>query len=123
MKGKSNYEAVTNAWNADTDNYGNHKHFNVKTTYDAGGAKTTGSGDLDELKTNIDVAIKASLYYWQLRNLNTYASTGDIADNDDNDIDRVGKVINSGSATGTAPNGFVERRTFTKNAFTILNQL
>lgn len=59
---KSNYRDIGNVWNKDPENTDNKKYFHKQTSE---------GGHIDELETNLDVAMKASMYYWQLRQCNS----------------------------------------------------
>ena len=50
LTGKDQYKTISDIWNADIENANNHKQFDGK--------------DIDELTTNLEIAMKASMYYW-----------------------------------------------------------
>lgn len=99
LTGKSNYEAVSNAWNEDKENKNNKKYFHKQ--------KEDG-GHINELENNIDVAMKASMYFWQINNINKSA--------DNDDVDKVSSIVN-----GIDPaNGIAQRKDNLTNFKTIL---
>jgi predicted chitinase len=94
ITGKSGYEEVSKGWN---ELYNDNKEFHGK--------------DIQLLETNIDVAIKASMVYWKMKSLNEYADKG----TDQVSVDDVGKIVNGSGKT--LPNGYSERRSYSKSAF------
>jgi predicted chitinase len=95
ITGKGGYKDVSVEWNKLYPN--DKKEFHGK--------------DITLLETNVEVAIKASMVYWKIKNLNQMADKGD----DQGSIDNVGRIVN-GSGKGL-PNGHLERRAYTKLAF------
>ena len=72
--------------------------------------KKAEGGHFEELKEDYDVAVKASMYYWKIKELNTKADKGI----DNTSIDRLGAIINgSGKAK---PNDWENRRTWKNKA-------
>ena len=68
LTGKYNYKQLSDAWNNDKENEKNKKYFHKQSSE---------GGHMDELETNLDVAMKASMYYWQLREINSFADHDD----------------------------------------------
>jgi len=64
LTGKANYKNLSDAWNNDKENVNNKKYFDQKTSE---------GGHIDELETDLDVAMKASMYYWKLKGCNSKA--------------------------------------------------
>ncbi len=95
ITGKSGYEAISTEWNKLYPN--DKKEFHGK--------------DINLLETNVEVAIKAAMVYWKLNDLNEKADAGI----DETSIDNVGRIVN-GSGKGL-PNGYEDRRTYSKSAF------
>jgi predicted chitinase len=91
LTGKWNYEQLSKAWNADPENANNKKYFHKHTSE---------GGNIDELETNLDVAMKASMYYWQMKKTNPKSDAGI----SNSDIDNVGYTVN-----GTNPPNDYER--------------
>ncbi|WP_428665474.1 glycoside hydrolase family 19 protein [Runella sp.] len=71
LTGKSNYKDLSDAWNKDPENTDNKKYFHKQTSE---------GGHIDELETDLDVAMKASMYYWQLRQCNSEADDDNTAE-------------------------------------------
>lgn len=94
LTGKGTYEEVSNAWNEEYPN--DPKEFH--------------GSDINLLKTNIDVAIKASLIYWKMKEIN-----GMIND-DDNDLLEVTAKVNLGYyanyVTTNTVNGYDQRKDY-----------
>ncbi|MDI9866761.1 hypothetical protein [Flectobacillus longus] len=101
LTGKGQYQTITSLWNSDSENANNKMEFDGR--------------DIDLLTTNLDVAMKASMYFWQKKKLN------DLADNriENIDIDKVGGKVN-GVIYPSLPYGYDSRRSITKVAFNIL---
>ncbi len=70
LTGKYNYKELSKAWNEDSENANNKKYFHIQ---------TKDGGHIDELVTDLDVAMKASMYFWRLKGCNTYADKDDTA--------------------------------------------
>lgn len=68
--------------------------------------------DIDFLESNVKVAIKALMIYWKLKNLNQIADSGI----ENSTIDEVGRKVDGIRGTGL-PNGWENRRKFTKTTF------
>ena len=68
LTGKYNYKELSKAWNEDSENANNKKYFHIQ---------TKDGGHIDELVTDLDVAMKASMYFWRLKGCNTYADKDD----------------------------------------------
>jgi predicted chitinase len=98
LTGKGQFENISNLWNADPDNVNNKKDFAGK--------------DINEITDNIDVAMRASMYYWKDNELNTLVKP----DMKDSQIDKVGAIVNGTNP----PNSPDDRRKFTKKAYSIL---
>jgi hypothetical protein len=73
---------------------------------------TDGTEDINEITDNIDVAMRASMYYWKDNELNTLVKP----DMKDSQIDKVGAIVNGTNP----PNSPDDRRKFTKKAYSIL---
>ncbi|TNV71669.1 hypothetical protein FGO68_gene15120 [Halteria grandinella] len=71
LTGKFNYKQLSDAWNNDTENKDDLKYFHLQSNE---------GGHIDELENNLDVAMKASMYYWQIKKSNTFADIDDIAE-------------------------------------------
>jgi predicted chitinase len=97
ITGKSGYKTLSDEWNRLYPDPADKKEFH--------------GNDINLLETNTEIAIKASMVYWKLKNLNQKADVG----RDQTAIDNVGKIVN-GSGDGL-PNGYKERRTYSKSAF------
>jgi predicted chitinase len=93
ITGKAGYKEVNTEWNRLYPN--DKKEFHGK--------------DINLLETNIEVAIKASMVYWRIKNLNGLADIG----NDEKSIDDVGRKINGISNKNELPNGHDTRRLYT----------
>jgi predicted chitinase len=108
ITGRGNYEAISDEWNGDVENPQNKKYFHLQSKE---------GGDLDELISNPDVAIKASMYYWKINNLNNL-SKGISKE----DIRKVSATINTGNVDTPRDqiNGISSRETYTTNAYNIL---
>jgi len=98
ITGKDGYETLSKEWNKLYPN--DKKEFHGK--------------DINLLESNLEVALKAAMVYWKLNYLNQKADAGI----DETSIDNVGKIVN-GSGKGL-PNGYEDRRTYSKSAFEIL---
>jgi predicted chitinase len=83
LTGKSQYKTISSKWNELYPT--NKKEFHGK--------------DIDSLETNVDVAMKASMIFWDMKNLNSKADAG----TDNTSIDNVGKVVNGSGKN--RPNG------------------
>ena len=104
LTGKAQFSAISASWNADPDNNNNHKRFDLPERE---------GGHIEELVNDSDVAIKASMYYWQNQNLNNI-----VTDTSSPNINQVGAIVNGANP----PNGAADRITYTQRAFEILNQ-
>ncbi|MDR1227121.1 MAG: hypothetical protein LBK47_09535 [Prevotellaceae bacterium] len=98
LTGKEQYMTVSNEWNKLYPN--DKKEFHGK--------------DINLLETDVDVAMKVSMIYWEMKKLNNLSDKG----LDQNSIDAVGKIINGSGKN--LPNGYKQRRDYTKN---VSNQL
>lgn len=87
ITGKDKYQAITDEWN---ERYPDDP-------------KDFVNADRNELETNIEVAMKASMIEWDLRGLNSYADVG----LSNEAINNVGAIVN-GSGRGE-PNGWPDR--------------
>jgi predicted chitinase len=94
LTGKGQYKRISDEWNKLYPN--DKKNFDGK--------------DINLLESNIEVAMKASMIYWNLNKLNEKADEG----TDDNSIDNVGKIINGSGKN--LPNGYETRRAYCKAA-------
>lgn len=79
ITGKYNYYILSELWNDDPENDGNDKFFYKMKDDD---------GHYEELINNYDVAVKASMYYWKLQNINKYCDT--------NNYTKVNELVNGG---------------------------
>lgn len=101
LTGKFMFYEISRLWNDDPSNSTNKKFFYNKRAQ---------NGHFEELYENVDVAVKASMYFWKANNLNTLADMGF----SDDAINDVGKIVNgSGKAL---PNDDGTRRTLTNTA-------
>jgi predicted chitinase len=106
LTGKGQFENISNLWNADLDNASNKKDFAGK--------------DINEITDNIDVALKASMYYWihsknvVVNNVIKRGSGNDFADNDDQIF--LNQFVNGGQ------NGANLRKKYKDNALKILKR-
>ena len=96
LTGKETYQKVYDKWKLSNPN-----HETIKTIADF----------INALKTNVDVAIEASMIYWSTPNAknengNTLADQGN--------IDDVTKFVNGGTTGGE------ERETYTSNAMKVI---
>ncbi|GHN00524.1 hypothetical protein WSM22_20130 [Cytophagales bacterium WSM2-2] len=99
ITGKSGYKALSQEWNR---LYPDDK-------------KEFHGADISLLETDVTVAIKASLVFWKLKNLNSLADEG----TGQNTIDNIGKKVNGSGSD--LPNGYPARRSYSKSAFDNLN--
>ncbi len=99
LTGKGMYNQITNIWNNDTENINNKKDF--------GKTKANG-GNFEELETNLEVALKASMYYWEMNKIN------DVADEDN--TEKVTLKVNGGD------NGIELRKKYMNSAKTVFNK-
>jgi predicted chitinase len=95
LTGKYNYKIISQEWNRLYPD--DKKEFN--------------GADIGLLETNIAVAIKASMIFWRLNNLNKKADKG----TSETIIDDIGKVVNGSGES--PPNGWQTRRSYAKSAF------
>jgi len=95
ITGKGGYKEVSIEWNM---LYPNDK-------------KEFHGSDISLLETDVKIAIKASMIYWKIKNLNEYADTGI----NEPSIDDVGRIVN-GSGKGL-PNGYSDRRKYSRLAY------
>ena len=103
LTGKSQYEKISETWNADPENTNNQKHFD--------------EADIDELTTNIETAMKASMYFWTINKLNSMAENGI----ENSDIDKIGAKIN-GTIYPNLPNLYEVRRTNSITTYKIITK-
>jgi predicted chitinase len=103
LTGKAQFENISSLWNGDEDNAGNFKDFAGK--------------DIDEITNNLDVAMKASMYYWKKKTLNSLADNGI----GEEDIDKLGAKVN-GTIYPRLPNAYEIRRDLTKKSHNILTK-
>jgi len=103
LTGKSQYEKISEIWNADPENANNQKHFD--------------NDDIDELTTNTETAMKASMYFWMINKLNSMAENGI----DNPDIDKIGAKVN-GTTYPNLPNSYDERRTNSSTTYNIITK-
>ncbi len=103
LTGKVNYEAISDAWNIDSIQNGGAKYFHIQ---------SDDGGHIDELTTDVDVSLKAAMYYWEYRNLNLHSDEGMT----DAQIDDVGEIINGVDP----PNGFLSRSTYSRLIYNTL---
>ncbi len=101
ITGKAGYQEVSEEWNRIYPDEKEKKEFHGK--------------DITLLETNPEIAIKASMVYWKLKNLNEKADNGI----DQNSIDKVGQVVNGSQEN--LPNGYLDRRKYTILAFQNIN--
>jgi predicted chitinase len=104
LTGKSQYAKVSNEWNIDLDNATNQKHFD--------------GIDINDLVNNPDIAMKASMYFWKLNDINSLCNDGI------NNVQEVSGLINAGNKNASASkiNNLLERETYTNSAYKILNK-
>ena len=93
LTGKSQYKKISDEWNKMYPN--DKKEFHGK--------------DVELLETNIEIAIKVSMIYWSLNNLNDFADDGVDEDN----INAIGAKVNGANP----PNGASLRKKYTKVAY------
>lgn len=104
ITGKANFYNISVLWNDDPINANNKKYFHKKAP----------TGHFEELISDYDVAVKASMYFWQNKDLNKIAEKGV-----DNTItDQIGSIING----TTPPNHFTERRELTDKVYKEIKQ-
>ncbi|MFN3785132.1 MAG: hypothetical protein ACK4R6_14535, partial [Spirosomataceae bacterium] len=103
LTGRWEYKQISLKWNADPENANNKMEFHGK--------------DIGLLTTNLDVAMKASMYYWKRKGLNKIADGGISNES----IDKLGAKVN-GTNYPTLPNSYKERRNLTNNSYKILNK-
>jgi predicted chitinase len=92
ITGKSGYKALSIEWNKLYPN--DQKEFHGK--------------DITLLETDVEVAIKASMVFWKIKNLNSLADKGV----DDTNINKVGAIVNGTNP----PNGEELRKQYSKAA-------
>jgi len=100
LTGRWEYKQISLKWNADPDNTKNKMEFHGK--------------DIGLLTSNLDVAMKASMYYWKRKGLNGIADDGTT----DTSIDRLGAVVNGENP----PKETKKRRDYTNKAYEILKK-
>jgi predicted chitinase len=98
ITGKSGYKEISDAWNKLYPD--DPKEFHGK--------------DINLLETNVEVAMKAAMVYWKLKNLNSKADYGCSPDN----INNIGSEING----AYPPNGEKQRKTYTTNIYKQINK-
>jgi predicted chitinase len=98
ITGKSGYKEISDAWNKLYPD--DPKEFHGK--------------DINLLETDVEVAMKASMVYWKLKNLNSKADKGF----NSNAIDDVGRIINGSK---NRPNGADLRIKYTQELSQSLN--
>ncbi len=96
ITGKGGYKDVSVAWNKLYPN--DKKEFHGK--------------DIKLLETDVEVAVKASMVYWKIKNLNESSDDGV----DNINIKRVGAAVNGANP----PNGLESRILYTNSAYKIL---
>ena len=94
ITGKSGYKAISNEWNKIYPQ--DKKEFHGK--------------DIGLLETDREVALKASMVFWKLNNLNKVADGGTSPEN----VEVIGKIVNGGE------NGMPERKKYTAAASKII---
>ena len=97
ITGKGGYKAISVEWNKLYPN--DKKEFHGK--------------DINLLETDVEVAIKASMVYWKIKNLNSLSDNG----GDNKNINNVGAIVNGANP----PNGADARESYTKLAYEIIN--
>ena len=105
LTGRGLYKQISEKWNQDPDNSTNQKYFHLHPDE---------NGNSDELSTDLEVAMKASMYYWDDNHLNGQADIG--IGNDE--IDDVGRIVNGSGKN--KPNSYEERRVFSKKSYEVL---
>ncbi|MFC0186143.1 hypothetical protein ACFFJX_28415 [Pseudarcicella hirudinis] len=93
LTGKANYEDISTLWNKDPENANNKKYFHKQ---------ASDGGHIDELETDLDVAMKASMYYWKWKDCNSKADNDDTAgvtynikgSDDDKEVENRGTIKN-----------------------------
>jgi predicted chitinase len=93
ITGKSGYKTLSNEWNK---LYPNDK-------------KDFGGADINLLENDVEVAIKASMVYWELKNLNNLADEG----MDEDNINSIGAKVNGTNP----PNGAILRKQYSESAY------
>ena len=103
LTGKDMYKKISEKWN---EKYPNDK-------------KEFHGSDISLLKTNVDIAIKASMIYWEINNLNDLAGKPISRSN----IQKISGKINAGNedAKVSQINGFEDRVTNTEKALKALS--
>jgi predicted chitinase len=99
LTGKDQYTAISVEWNKLYPNDKKEFHKN----------------DINLLVEDLDVAMKASLIYWKTKKFNKIADNGIDEDN----IDKIGKKVNGSGSN--LPNGYKERRSYAKLAYTVIS--
>ncbi|WP_258104452.1 hypothetical protein [Marinoscillum sp. MHG1-6] len=98
LTGRWTYKKVSELWNADILNENNKKYFHK--------SRSEG-GHLEDLINDVEVALKASLYYWRWKK---YGGKSANELSDQNDIVSLTKLVNGGK------NGIDDRKIYYKNA-------
>lgn len=98
LTGRWEYKQISILWNADPENANNKMEFHGK--------------DIGLLTSNLDVAMKASMYYWKRKGLNVIADGG----TSDSNINNLGAKINGKNP----PEGGETRIKYTNKAYKIL---
>jgi predicted chitinase len=93
LTGKKQYKTLSDEWNK---LYPNDK-------------KEFHGVDINLLETDVDVAMKASMIYWEMKKLNNLADKG----LEQNSVDAVGQIVNGSGKN--LPNGYEQRRSYTEN--------
>ncbi|TAF62971.1 MAG: hypothetical protein EAZ55_14865 [Cytophagales bacterium] len=103
LTGKSEFESISTLWNNDKENAGNSKDFAGK--------------DIEQITNDLGIAIKASMYYWKKKSLNSFADSG----SKDEDIDKLGARVN-GTIYPALPNAYKMRRDLTNKFYNIFKK-
>lgn len=94
ITGKGGYKAISKEWNKIYPD--DQKEFHGK--------------DIGLLETNREVALKASMVFWKLKDLNNLADDGTSPEN----VKKIGKIVNGGD------NGLEERKKYTASATKVI---
>ncbi|NBB31869.1 hypothetical protein [Cellulophaga sp. BC115SP] len=106
LTGKGQYQTITSLWNSDSENANNKMEFDGR--------------DIDLLTTNLDVAMKASMYFWRnskkviINNVKKIGDGNSFADSDDQIY--LNQFVNGGQ------NGAESRQGIKEQALLILNK-
>ncbi len=97
LTGKEMYKQISDEWNI--------KYPKDKKEFDG--------KDLELLTTNVGIAMKASMIYWEIKKLNN--KVGEVIN--DEITDAIGRKVNGVSDDTQLPNGYLDRRKYTNKAY------